>query len=1222
MTELLLPARTGDAERAAYNSRVGAGRLSPMIERLSPADSAYLAALRDRVLVFDGAMGTSIQEIDPTPDDFGGADLEGWIDGLCLHAPHLVRRVHRQFLEAGADVVETNSFQSAPMRVLEWGGGRFGGRAEELNRTAAQLARQEADSVATPERPRFVAGSIGPSGFLPSSDDPSLGNITFAALVDAFRVQARGLVDGGADLIIIETQQDILETKAAIFGARAAFADLRRRLPVQAQVSLDISGRMLLGTDVGAALTILESLGVDVVGLNCSTGPEYMREPVRWLCEHSQLPISIIPNAGLPLNVEGRTVYPMTPETMASELADFVHTSGVNAVGGCCGSTTAHIRELVARVGGSPPSRRLDVDDQARLASAIRSVTLRQEPAPLLIGERVNSQGSRRMKGLLLDDDYDGILEVARDQVESGAHVLDVCVALTERTDEPEQMRRVVEKLQMSVEPPLCIDSTEADVIRAALETYPGRAIVNSVNLENGRQRCDDVLPLVRDHGAAVIALTIDRDEPVKGMAKTAEHKLLVARKIHALAVDEYGLRPHQLLFDALTFTLATGQDEFLDSARETIEGIRLIKRELPGVLTTLGLSNVSFGFKPVSRRVLNSVFLHHCVEAGLDTVIINPAHVTPLSELEATARELAEDLVLNRRPDATQRFIEYFEKATDTGASGGPGKVDPFEGMAAPERIHQQILHRRKDGVEDQIDIALRDRTPVEVINEILLPAMKDVGDRFGAGELILPFVLQSAEVMKRAVSHVEQFLDRQEGVTKGKVVLATVYGDVHDIGKNLVNTILSNNGYTVFDLGKQVPVNTIIDKAVEVEADAIGLSALLVSTSKQMPICVKELDQRHLTFPVIVGGAAINRAFGRRILYVEDDRPYGPGVFYCKDAFEGLEAVDALIDEERRPALVARIVEEAEKGKVQESAKQARRAAEVEAAGEQPARSAVATDAAIPSPPFWGTRAIDAIDPRAVEPCIDRTSLFKLSWGYKGQMYRDKAVWEQTVRETLEPLLARTLDEAEEQGYLDLRAVYGYFPALADGDDVLIFDPEDPERELGRLHFPRQPAQQRLCLADYLRPRPLASAGERDVVELQVVTAGSRSSVLSEQLRVDGRYDDMLRVHGFSTQMAEATAEWLHRRVRAELGLGEDQGRRYSWGYPACPDLEDHEVVFRLLPTAEIGVSLTSAFQLDPEQSTAAIVLHHPQARYFDVRGGASGGGEDGGGAGTPEV
>ncbi|HET9050725.1 MAG TPA: methionine synthase [Candidatus Dormibacteraeota bacterium] len=1190
-----------------------------MTDRPTADSSPYLAALARRVLVFDGAMGTSLQAFEPTADDFGGADLEGWIDGLVLNAPHLVRAVHRGFLEAGCDVVETCTFQAAPMRVAEWGGGRFVDRAEELNAVAAQLAREEAAAFATAERPRFVAGSIGPSGFLPSSDDPSLGRITFEELVETFRVQARGLVAGGADLLIIETQQDILETKAVMFGARRAFADLGRAIPIQAQVSLDVSGRMLLGTDIGAVLAILEGLRADVVGLNCSTGPEHMREPVRWLTSHTRLPVSCVPNAGLPLNVDGRTCYPLEPAPMADELARFVRESGVNAVGGCCGTIPEHIRELASRVAGMAPRPRDDVDDEPRLASAIRSVTLRQQPAPLLIGERVNAQGSRRMKELLLADDYDGILSIARDQVESGAHAIDVQVALTERTDEAGQMRTLTKKLQMSIEPPLVCDTTEVDVVRAFLETYPGRAVVNSVNLEDGRTRMDSYLPLVRDHGAAVIALTIDRDEPVGGMAKTRHHKLLVAQRITEIAVGEVGLAPHQLLFDCLTFTLATGQEEFLDSAVETIEGIRAVKREIPGVLTTLGLSNVSFGFAPAARRALNSVFLHHCVDAGLDTVIINPAHVTPMAEIPAAERELAEDLVFNRRPDATQRFIEHYTSGGGAAARPGSTQADPFEGLEPPERIHQQILHRRKDGIEEQIDLALADRTPVGVINEILLPAMKDVGDRFGAGELILPFVLQSAEVMKRAVAHVEQFLDRQDGVSKGTVVLATVYGDVHDIGKNLVNTILSNNGFTVHDLGKQVPVNTIIDKAVEVNADAIGLSALLVSTSKQMPACLRELDDRGLTFPVIVGGAAINRAFGRRILYLEPDRVYSPGVFYCKDAFEGLETVDALVDPERGPALVTRVREEAETHRTREAQ---RSAAAPAANGAAPrARSDTRTDAPIPVPPFWGPRTLGSISVDDVATCIDRNSLFKMSWQFKG--IRDPQRWAELLRTELEPRLELSLREAHEDGYLHMQGVYGYYPALAEGDTIVLHDPADRERVIGRLEFPRQQAQNRLCLADYVRPRELAAPGEYDVVALQVVTAGPQASERSNALQRSGDYDAMLRVHGFSTQMAEATAEWLHRRINAELGIPREQGRRYSWGYPACPELEDHTTVFAVLPAAEIGVTLTDGFQLVPEQSTCAIVLHHPQARYFAVytATSASTQGADEGMQGAPE-
>ncbi len=1023
------------------------------------------------MLVVDGAMGTSLQSLEPSVEDFGGRD--GWIDGLALNRPDLVEGIHRSFLEVGCDVVETCTFQATRLRLAEWGAAE---RTHELNATAAALARGVCDEFATPERPRFVAGSIGPTGFLPSSDDPSLGAITFEELVEAFREQVRGLVEGGCDLLIVETAQDILEVKASIHGARRAFADLGRVLPIQAQVTLDTSGRMLLGTDIGAALAILEGLRVDVVGLNCSTGPEHMREPIRHLCAHTRLPVACIPNAGLPLNVEGRAVFPLQPVPMAEQLADFVREVGVNLVGGCCGTTPDHLRELVARVGGTAPRPREDVDDAPRLASSIRSVALHQVPAPLLIGERVNAQGSRKMKRLLLADDYDGILGIAREQVEFGAHTLDVQVALTERTDEADQMRVLTKKLQMSVEAPLVFDTTEADVVRTALETYPGRAVVNSVNLESGRARCDAVLPLVRDHGAAVIALTIDNSADVGGMAKTRDTKLRAARRIHDIACGEYGLHPHQLLFDALTFTLATGDQEWVDSAVETIEGIRLIKRELPGVLTTLGLSNISFGLAAAARPVLNSVFLYHCVAAGLDTVIINPAHVVPYADIPAEQRELAEDLILNRRSDALARFIAFYEENAATGEQAE--KADPFEGMEPPERIHAQILHRRKEGIEEQIDLALRDRTPVEVINEILLPAMKDVGDRFGAGELILPFVLQSAEVMKRAVAHVEQFLDRAEGVTKGKVVLATVYGDVHDIGKNLVNTILSNNGYTVFDLGKQVPVNTIIERAVEVDADAIGLSALLVSTSKQMPACLRELDARGLRFPVIIGGAAINRGFGRRILLLEQDRAYDPGVMYCKDAFEGLETVDQLVDPARRGPLVERIRADAFGFRDAEARRAAERAALPVAV--MPERSAVRRDAPIPVPPFWGARVLRGIPIDDVVPHIDRTSLFKMSWQFRG--VRDPQEWERLLRTELEPRLARSIAEAREEGHLDLQAVYGYWPALADGDTVLVYAPDDPERVVARLSLPRQPGHSRLCLADYLRPVS-EPGGERDV-------------------------------------------------------------------------------------------------------------------------------------------
>ncbi|MBV9099624.1 MAG: methionine synthase [Candidatus Dormibacteraeota bacterium] len=1154
----------------------------------------FLDALRDRVLVFDGAMGTSLQAAAPTISDFGGPALEGWMDGLVLHAPHIVEQVHRGFLEAGCDAIETCSFQASSLRLREWG---QEARTRELNETAAALARRLCDEHSTPQQRRFVAGSIGPTGFLPASTDPTLGNVTFDALVASFAEQATGLLNGGADCLIIETAQDILEVKASVFGARAAMTATGIGVPVIASVSLDTTGRMLLGTDVAAVLTILESLRVDVVGLNCSTGPDYMREPMRYLSEHSTAPLSCIPNAGLPVNVDGQACYLLEPAPMADQLARFVHEQGVSIVGGCCGSTPGHIRELVSRVRSIPRADR-HVDTRPRLASAMRAYDLRQQPAPLLIGERVNAQGSRAVKRLLLADDYDGVLAVARNQVDGGAHALDVCVALTERADEAAQMQTLVKTLQASVDTPLVIDSTDADVIRAALEANPGRGVVNSVNLENGRARCDAVLPLVRDHGACVIALTIDEE----GMARTAERKLAVARRIHDLACGEFGLAPEQLLFDALTFTLATGEQEWAASAHETIEGIRAIKHSLTGVLTVLGVSNVSFGLPPKARPVLNSVFLHHCVEAGLDAAIINPAHITPYAEIEPQARRLAEDLIHNRSPDALTALIAHFEGGGDT-AAVNTDAVDRYAGMTPAERIHAQILQRHKEGIEEQIDLALQERDPVAVLNQVLLPAMKDVGDRFGAGELILPFVLQSAEVMKRAVAHLEQYLEKREGYTKGKVVLATVYGDVHDIGKNLVNTILSNNGYTVFDLGKQVPLTTIIDKAQEVDADAIGLSALLVSTSRQMPLCVKELDERGLTYPLIIGGAAINRGFGRRILFLDADRMYQPGVFYCKDAFEGLSTVDQLLDATRREDLVHRLREEALAHRDRERDKQERRAATVASNGAAPARSTTRTDAPIPDVPFWGARALRDIPIWEVHRFIDRNSLFKMSWQFRG--VRDPEVWQRLLAEELEPRLQRSMDEAEREGWLQLQAVYGYWPALADGDAVVVYDPDDIDRELGRFNFPRQGAQNRLCLADYVRPVELAADGERDVVALQVVTTGPRASERSNALQAAGEYDDMLRVHGFATQMAEATAEYVHQQIRRELRLGEDQGRRYSWGYPACPDLEDHQVLFRIVPADDIGVTLTSGHQLVPEQSTAAIVMHHPEARYFAVYG-----------------
>ena len=1174
------------------------------------ASHPYLAALAGQVLVYDGAMGTNIQRHHLTADDFGGKALEGCNDHLVLTRPDVIQSIHEAFLGAGADVVETCTFQSTPHRLREWG---LEEKTREINVAAARLARAACDRYATPDRPRFVAGSIGPTGLLPSSSDPVLSNVTFEELAENYYTQAKYLVEGGVDVLLVETAQDILEVRAAIAGFERLFAEIGRRVPVQAQVTLDTSGRMLLGTDIASAMTTLEALPVDVIGLNCSTGPEHMREPICFLAEHSSRPISVIPNAGLPLNTgTGDAVYPLEPAPMGAMLGEFVRDFGVRIVGGCCGTTPEHIAAIREAVGMSGERRAAKSTNgvlaarssqlaprEARVSSAMRSVTLHQEPKPLLIGERVNAQGSRKVKRLLLADDYEGIVEVAREQAEAGAHVLDICVAVTERSDEAEQMAKVVKLLSMSVETPLMIDSTEPAVIAKALEHVPGRAIINSINMENGRTRIDAVVPIAKLHGAALVALTIDE----KGMAKTRERKLEAARTMHDIVVHEYGLRPEDLIFDALTFTLATGDAEWRDSAKETIEGIRLIKRELPGVFTTLGVSNVSFGLSEAARHVVNSVFLHHCVAAGLDSAIVNPAHVRPYAELTAEERALADDLIFNRRDDALQRLIEHFDSAGGAQAAVTATVEDPTAGMTPDQVVAWKVVHRKKDGIEDALDAAGVRAHPVRVLNDVLLPAMKEVGDKFGAGELILPFVLQSAEVMKRAVKHLEQFLERAEGYTKGKVVLATVYGDVHDIGKSLVGTILSNNGYTVYDLGKQVPVNTIIEQALAVGADAIGLSALLVSTSKQMPLCVQELDKRGIAIPVMIGGAAINRRFGRRAMFVDGERAYGAGVFYCKDAFEGLETMDVLQDAERRAPFTAKLLEDARTDVFLNTA--GKDIAAGTAGGE---RSDVGEDHPVPTPPFWGTRVLDAIPYDEVIDLLDLDELYRLQWGGRGS----GDAFTKAVREEFEPTLKRLREAALRDGWVKPQAVYGYFPVQSEGNSVIVYDParyaeSGATVEIARFQFPRQEGRERLCLADYYRS---VKSGEVDVAAVQVVTVGEAATRHFEALQSANEYTEAFYAHGFSVEAAEATAEWLHRRIRRELGVPGGRGKRYSWGYGACPDLDDHAVVFQLLPEARtaLGMDHTVSFQLLPEQSTAAIITHHPDAKYYAVRTGGA--------------
>jgi len=1147
----------------------------------------YLDALEKKVLVFDGAMGTSLQNQNLTAEHFGGEQYNGCNDYLVISYPEAVEKVHRSFLEVGVDVLETDTFRSNRITMAEY---KLGDRVIEINETAARLARRLADEYAEKTgQPRFVAGSIGPSGKLPSANDPELSNVSFDDLAETFREQAVGLIRGGVDVLLIETSQDILEVKAAITGIHKAFDETQVYLPIQAQVTLDTTGRMLLGTDINASLAILEGMGIDVIGLNCSTGPEHMREPIRILGENSTLPVSCIPNAGLPLNVDGQAVYPLEPEPFANDLYEFVTKHNISVVGGCCGTTPEHLRLLIQKLDARPaPNRPLHSTPQ--LASAMSALDMRQDPPPTLLGERLNAQGSRKFKRLLLEEDYDSILEIAREQVNFGAHALDISCAVTERPDEVELMRKVVKKLEMGVDVPLVIDTTELDVLEVALKTAPGRCLINSTHLESGRDKADKTFTLAKTHNAAVIVLTIDEN----GMAKTRDKKLEVAKRIYDIAVNDHGLKPEDLVYDALTFTLATGDQEFIDSAIETIEGIRLIKQNLPGVMASLGVSNLSFGFAPQARPALNSIMLYHCVQAGLDMAIVNPAHVTAYADIPAEEKELCEDLIFNRRADALQRFIEHFENVTPTTESS---LVDPTEGMTPEQRLHWKIVHRHKEGVEADIDEIInrgdfptKHETAVHTLNNILLPAMKEVGDKFGAGELILPFVLQSAEVMKKTVAHLENYLEKMEGVTKGTVVIATVYGDVHDIGKNLVKTILANNGYTVIDLGKQVPAETIITKAVEVNATAIGLSALLVSTSKQMPLIVNELHRRGHKIPVLIGGAAINRRFGRRILQTESGDFYDPGVFYCKDAFEGLEMMDQLIDSNRKPALLEQVRKEADMELGRASAKPANIPTFQ--------RSNIIPAPLTLPPSKFGMRVVKYMPLEMVLQHLNINELYRLSWGAKNT-HGDE--WTKLKAE-FDARLDSMKREALREKWLNPQAVYGLFPCQAEGDELIIYNPDNLDEVLTRFSFPRQPYDEHLALSDYFAP---VESGQMDVVAFQVVTVGQEASERFDKLQSAHDYTEAYFTHGLGVQTAEATANYLHEHIKREMGIAENQGKRYSWGYPAIPELEDHKKVFELLPavTTELGITLSPSYQLIPEQSTAAIIVHHPQAKYYSV-------------------
>lgn len=1155
--------------------------------------------ISQKVLVFDGAMGTSLYS-QKLPDEAYG-NYPRLNEYLNLSFPEAVRRVHEGFLSVGCDVIETNTFQGSFIKLKEYG---IEEQSENINRAAATIAREVADKYSTIEHPRFVAGSIGPTGALPSSEDPALNTTSLKDLQHAFYEQARALVLGngsenapnGVDVLIVETGQDLLEMRQAVFGIEQLRKDLKLNIPLMVQVTLDTTGKMLLGSDIKAVLACFLDLPIDVIGINCSTGPQEMRESIRYLGEHSPFWVSVMPNAGIPAESEGKLEWPLTPDNMASSLKEFVGRYKVSIVGGCCGTTPLHLNAVVNAIGSWKPAPRPKKRPQL-ISSALSALDLKEIPTPVIVGERLNAQGSKKAKKYVLEDDLDGLISIARSQVDDGAMVLDVSLATSERSDEASLMSRLTSRMVSTITAPVMIDTTDPSVVEAALKQIPGRAIVNSINLEGGEDRARKTLELVRKFGGMVVCLTIDE----QGMALDIKRKRAIARKIALLAQTEFGISQERLIFDPLTFTLATGEEIYRKAAINTLQGLRDIKKDLPMAWTILGISNCSYGLAPASRKTLNSVFLYHAVRAGLDFAILHAGQVVPYSSIPQTEKKLAEDVIFDRHPDALSDYVKYFEKKLESEEM----LMHPSLQRPPAEALRHAIINREKENVDLLIDRALETHSPESILNDILLPAMQEVGDKMANGEIILPFVLQSAEVMKAFVARLEKHMPRNGAQSRGKILLATVAGDVHDIGKNLVKTILQNNGYKVVDLGKQVPNSVIVAKAREYQVDIIGLSALLVTTSRQMEYIVEDLHRNGLNIPVIIGGAAINRLFARRISWIGADQIYKPGVYYAEDAFKGLVFVRGLLDADERP----RLEQMAHDGAIsfkENREKQALLTAAKEKKAVEPVVSNVRRDNPIPKAPFWGARLFPHVDIKEVYQLLDTKILFKLNWGIRG---RTADEYHALIHSTFEPLLEDLKEEVRHHNWLVPTAVYGYFPCNSDGNEVIIYDPFsglDPmksENEIARFSFPRQPNGDRLCVADYFRP---LSSGEKDIIALQVVTMGENVSEIIRGFTHTGEYAKGFFLHGLAMECAEALAEYVHRRIRDEMGIDRGQGHRYSFGYPSCPDLAHQAAIFRLLDAENaIGTHLTSAYQIVPEQSTSAFIVHHPDARYFHIEG-----------------
>ena len=1146
--------------------------------------SSFLQALNERVLIFDGAMGTQLHAAGLSLDDYWGQENNSEV--LNLSRPDVVRDIHVKYLEAGADCVETNTFGGNMLVQGEYGQAE---KTYDINVIGARLAREAVESFT--DRPRWVVGSMGPGTQL-----PSLGQTTFERLEESYTVQARGLIDGGVDALLIETAFDLLQVKSAVAAVEDAFAATGKRVPLMVQVTIQPEGTMLLGSEIGAAVATLHAFDVvDSIGINCATGPVEMVEHVRYICQNSPRLVSVQPNAGLPEMVDGRAHYNLSPEELLKYHKIFVDEFGVNMVGGCCGTTPDHIKLLVENLRDHQKPERT-VTTEAGAASLYIPQPFKQATSFFVIGERANAQGSRRFKDLVDKADWDQTVQVARDQVREGAHAIDVNVDFVGR-DGVADMREVISRFATQVTIPIVLDSTEPEVIEAGLKLIGGRPIINSINLEEGRgpdTRIEKNLRSARKYGAAVVAIAIDE----RGQATTAQWKLEASTAIYKVAVDEFGLRPQDIIFDCVVLPVSTGQEETRRAGLETLDGVEQVKKHFPDSFTSLGISNVSFGLKPAARQVLNSVFLHEAVARGLDMAIVSPAQILPMNRIDERAREVALDLIYDRRTDTfdpLQEFISLFE-----GVEGSSKRaIDELLELPLEERLKRRIIDGARDGLTADLDQALSKYSALDIINDFLLDGMKVVGELFASGEMQLPFVLQSAETMKAAVAHLEPHMEKVEGGGKGKVVLATVKGDVHDIGKNLVDIILTNNGYTVFNLGIKQPIGSIIEAAEREKVDAIGLSGLLVKSTVVMREDLEELNRRELShWPVILGGAALTRS------YVEGDLRtiYNGKVFYGRDAFEGLHTMDALMTEKRGGVAVEAKPKE----------KRVRKTTPQIDVSEQPARSKVATDVPIPTAPFYGSRIVKALEIPKIAEYLNKVTLYRGQWEFKRKKGQSKEEYERFLKDEADPILRDLLATAISDQILQPAVVYGYFHAQSQGDDLIVYR-EDAKTEWVRFTFPRQPRDRRLCISDFFRS---VDSGEMDVIAFHLVTMGRRVSERARDLFAENRYRDYFYLHGFGVEMAEALAELWHQRIREELGIAGDdattpeqlfdqgyRGSRYSFGYPACPNLEDQKQLFELLQPERIGVELTEEFQLDPEQSTSAIIVHHPEAKYFSV-------------------